>query len=239
MTITRKLDRIPSIPDPVRMERYPIRALVADKTAPRSYTWKCDVVLDQGQEGACVGHGCIHEAIAKPDVWNFADKGLKLPAGFHPDDQQMAFDLYEWCKRNDEFPGENYDGTSVVTGLKGLVMLGVIGEYRWASNLEDALLGISWHGPAILGTDWWTGMFEPDRKGFIHMTGKIEGGHCILINGVDLKRQAIRLHNSWGPGWGKNGECFLSFADFGALIQAGAEVAIPVVRIAEKVSTNA
>lgn len=231
------LDRIPSVPDPIRLERYPARALVAaDRTAPRSYTWRCDVVLDQGREGACVGHGWTHEAIAKPDVWDFSRKGLSLPAGFHHDDQQMAFDLYEWCKRHDEFPGENYDGTSVVTGAKGMVMLGVIGEYRWAANLDDALLAMSWHGPAVIGCDWWSGMFDPDSKGFVHMTGAIEGGHCILANGVDLKRKAIRLHNSWSKSWGINGECFLSFEDFGALIQAGAEVTIPVTRKAEKVS---
>lgn len=223
------LDRIPSIPDPVRLERYPIRALLADRT-PRSYTWRCDVVLNQGREGACVPHGFTHEALARPVVVDFKAKGLRLPDGFHHDAQQFAFDLYEWCRRNDEWPGENYDGTSVAAGAKGMKMLGLIPEYRWASNVNDALTAIGWHGPAVLGCDWWSGMFDPDAKGFLHMTGAIEGGHCILVNGVDLKRRAIRLHNSWGPDWGQGGEALLSLDDFGALIQAGAEVCVPVVR---------
>ena len=61
-----------------------------------------------------------------------------------------AFWLYEEAKRNDEWPGEDYDGTSVNAGLKvardqGLMRAEVsvvvpsagIAAYRWATSVED------------------------------------------------------------------------------------------------------
>lgn len=34
---------------------------------------------------------------------------------------------------------------------------------------------------------------------------EIEGGHCMLIVGYDLKAKTYRIRNSWGPVWGQNG----------------------------------
>lgn len=231
------LDRVPSIPDPVRMERYAIRELLADR-APRSYTWGLKTHLDQGREGACVGHGWTHEALAKPVVVDFRDLRKRLPEGFAHEPQQFAFDLYHWAQRHDQWTGEGYDGTSVVAGAQGMQAVGALGEYRWANNLNDALTAISWHGPAVLGLDWWTGMFSPDSDGHIHKTGAIEGGHCILANGVSVANRTVRLENSWGTDWGKGGACLISWEDFGALLQSGMEVCVPVVRSALPLSTT-
>ena len=50
-----------------RSRNYPIRMMV-DGKSPKSKTWKCGVVLDQGQEGSCTGHAVSHEAAAAPVI---------------------------------------------------------------------------------------------------------------------------------------------------------------------------
>ena len=58
-----RLDRIKFFDD--RSRGFPIRALVGPKEL-RSYTWRCDIFLDQGNEGACVGFGVSYELAARP-----------------------------------------------------------------------------------------------------------------------------------------------------------------------------
>lgn len=86
---------------------------------------------DQGQEGACVGFGC--------------SRAMSLLNRTRYDGQW----LYHTAQENDEWPGEDYDGTSVRAGLdvlravgakrsrSGLVLAGDgISEYRWATSVE-------------------------------------------------------------------------------------------------------
>src|SRR5215212_9209339 len=133
------LDRIPSIPDPIRSEQYNVadikigRRTVAE-LEPRPFTWFVPFHLNQGKEGACVPHGCIHEAVAKPKPVLF--RGRELPdwawrarstqAQDRPEKeiaQALAFDAYDWCRRNDEWPGENYDGTSSAAGARMMKLI--------------------------------------------------------------------------------------------------------------------
>src|SRR5215207_11165460 len=122
LMVERVFDRIPSKPDPIRQVRYVMAPLVAG-LAPRSYTWRVPYTLDQGREGACVAHGVTHEALARPVVVDFtahllpswagrAQRQLTItPYRSQAIAQAFAFDLYDWCRKNDEWPGENYDGT--------------------------------------------------------------------------------------------------------------------------------
>ncbi len=219
----------------VRSADYPIRALVGKET-PRSYTWPCAVVLDQGQEGSCVGHGITHELIARPVVVD--------------GDHELALAIYHLAQQLDDTPGENYSGTSVLAGMKAATRMGYYAEYRWAFGLEDLVLAIGHHGPAVLGLDWYQGMFNSDADGFLNVTGAVEGGHCILarsvrlvkslpastsvgagaLAGIDLDRSYVTLHNSWGPSWGALGTARIRLVDLDRLLKAGGEAAIPVVR---------
>src|SRR5689334_10441072 len=66
----------------------------------RSYAWACNAWLDQGREGACVGFGWSHELCAKP--------------GVHMVDNNFALAVYHRAQQIDEYPGEDYSGTSVL-----------------------------------------------------------------------------------------------------------------------------
>lgn len=185
--------------------------------APRSYTWSCGKVLDQGSEGSCVGHGWAHDLIARPVV---------VPNIDH----FSAVEIYKRARNLDQWPGDNYDGTSVIAGAKAVLELGLIERYEWTFSLNEALVGISYRGPAVIGIPWYESMNSPDADGKIRVRGRLQGGHCILANGYNVKTQLVRLHNSWGPGWGKNGECFIHADDFWRLLDEGGECCLPIGR---------
>jgi hypothetical protein len=225
----RTFDRLPHFDE--RSRAYGIRALVPE--TPRSKTWffggapwRSGQNLDQGTEGACVGFGWTQELIASP----FAKK-------YHTqeDGNAAAFALYKEAKKVDEWPGEDYEGSSVLAGAKVLASRGLIPEYRWAFSVEDLVLAVGHHGPAVVGTDWLEGMDTWDRNGVIRATGNVRGGHCYLIRGVLLnpsfiREPVFRITNSWGDSWAKRGDCFIPVADFAKLLKSGGEACIPVRR---------
>src|SRR5688572_4651035 len=115
------LGRLPEFDN--RSYAYPIRTLLPTKQ-PRSYTWRVGVNLDQGNEGACVGFGWAHELAARPVV---------VPAITN----QLGLDLYREAQVLDQWPGEDYDGTSVIAGAKAVQRRGHLTEYRWAFTEPD------------------------------------------------------------------------------------------------------
>jgi hypothetical protein len=196
---------------------FPIRALIPRGTVPRSYTWRCSVTLDQGSSSACTGFSVAQEAAARPVVV----PGITNLIGRA---------LYERAKQLDQWPGEGYDGSSVLGAIKAGAEKGWYPEYRWAFSEKDLCLAVGFSGPAVLGINWYEGMSSPDATGLIKVTGRLQGGHAILCVGVNVKTKLYRLHNSWGPGWGKNGECFIAAADLARLLRERGEACIPVKR---------
>jgi len=176
---------------------------------PRSYTWRCSEYLNQGKEGACVGFGITHELMARPTTC----------AG----DVALARYIYNEAKKIDPWEGEDYEGTSVLAGVKVAQNLGYFDSYYWCFSVEELAMAIGYRGPAVLGVAWFQGMYTPSAEGFIYPIGKQIGGHCILCNGVNIKYEFFSLHNSWGEGWGVGGDCYMSFEDMETLLKAGGE----------------
>jgi hypothetical protein len=199
-----------------RSRQYPIKALLITKKK-RSYTWSCPVNLDQGSEGACTGFSVAHEAAARP----------KPVAGVTND---TARAIYHRAQQLDEWPGENYEGSSVLGAIKAGSERGWYDEYRWAFSEEDLCLAVGYKGPAVLGINWYEGMMDPDYNGIIVPVGSCVGGHAILCNGYSVKTGFYRLHNSWGSGWGVNGDCFIYREDLADLLRQDGEACIPVLR---------
>lgn len=218
------------------------RAVEGIETKPlRSYTWSCDVYNDQGSEGACVGFAWSHELSARPSV--------------HKVDANFALSVYKRAKQIDPWPGEDYDGTSVLAGIKAVMEtlndrdLPLYGGYRWAFGLQDVVRTIGYKGPVVLGINWHYSMYFPDENNFIAPTEEAIGGHAILANGVkvvgktpdsvygvadwnnvDLDKSYVRLHNSWGTDYGDGGDCYITLRNLDALLRANGEACIPTLR---------
>lgn len=197
-----------------RMRAFPIRPTIHINAKPRSMTWFCTTYLDQGNVGACVGFAVAHEAIARPDV---------RPNVSHA----TAMQIYKRAQQLDPWPGEDYEGTSVLAGVKAGFELGFYREYRWALTFEDLVLGVGHHGAAILGINWYSSMYNLDSNGFIHVNGSVAGGHSLLAVGVNVPEQKFRLHNSWGKSWGIRGDAFISFDDMRRLFVEQGEAVFP------------
>lgn len=204
----------------------------------RSYTWSCDVYNDQGREGACVGFAWSHELSARPKIIR--------------KDAEFATLIYRRAQQIDYWPGEDYEGTSVLAGIKAVREIlntrgkPLIQEYRWAFGAEDAVRVLGRRGPMVLGINWHYNMFDTDANGYLHPTGGVAGGHALIANGVrcryvdpdgprlwenlDLDASWVTVHNSWGPDWGFNGRAKISVRDFAYLLEDDGEACIPTIR---------
>ena len=138
--------------------------------------------------------------------------------------------VYREAQMIDEWPGTDYDGTSVRAGAKVLQRLGYISEYRWAWDGDTVVRAVLEAGPVVVGTWWTTGLSNPDREGIIRYTGAVEGGHAYLINGVNTRRGLARVKNSWGRRWGRKGTAWLPLEDLDRLIRDEGEACLAVER---------
>jgi hypothetical protein len=205
-----------------RSRAFGVRHLLEAKK-PRSYTWRCESYLDQGAEGACVGYACAHELAARP---------VEVPV-----DAALARSIYLDSQKIDPWPGgayvgadPYYEGSSVLAGVKILRERGYVPQFRWAFGLQDLILSVGRLGPAVIGVNWYEGMFDTDRKHYVNVDGDIAGGHAIMVRGVNVKRRLFILHNSWGTGWGRYGQAFISWADMERLLHEDGEAVIPLRR---------
>ena len=87
-------------------------------------------ILDQGTEGACTGFGLA-------TVANYLLTRRKVVPDRTPVSPRM---LYELARRHDEWPGENYSGSSARGAMKAWHKHGVCSEDKWpyvASNANQ------------------------------------------------------------------------------------------------------
>jgi hypothetical protein len=171
---------------------------------------------DQGGAPHCVGYAWAHWLEDGP-VTHRGPAPVADPAR-----------LYRMAQCIDEWPGEDYAGTSVRAGAKVLHAEGFIEAYLWAfdaATVIDALLTV---GPVVVGTDWYGGMSDPEPDGRLRPDGPLQGGHAYLLDGVNLDTGRVRVKNSWGRDWGRRGFGWLDLDDLDRLIAAQGEACLAV-----------
>jgi len=171
---------------------------------------------DQGNKPQCVGYSWAH----------WLEDGPIQQSGIPP--IIKPFDIYKNAQKLDEWYGENYDGTSVRGAVKYLKKIGKVKSYYWAFDVQTLSETILKLGPVVVGTNWYNGMFYPNKNGLIKISGQMVGGHAYLINGVDTKTKQFRIKNSWGKSWGNGGHAFISFNDMSRLIKENGEICLAI-----------
>lgn len=177
---------------------------------------KKSVWLDQGQEGACTGFGAEHVRALSPyrqRVSNSSAQGMYVRAKF-------------W----DEWPGEDYEGSSVNGAMKAEREAGFIKAWKWCYSLDELDHALAFHGAVEMGSWWWSGMWSPDSDGILHMTGSKVGGHAFAVSGYRTHPKfgkQYHMDNSWGPDWGVEGGAWLSAFDMQQLLSDDGEIACP------------
>ena len=190
-------------------------------------------ILDQGQEGACTGFGLA-------TVANYLLRRRKVVSDPNPVSARM---LYEMAKRYDEWPGENYSGSSARGAMKGWHKHGICGDECWPyitkkkeqrlndQRTSDALkrpLGayyrvnhkdlVAMHSAmAEVGILYATGTVH-DGWNNIDKQGVIPFSETILGGHafaiVAYDNRGFWIQNSWGSGWGKEGFALITYDDW-------------------------
>lgn len=198
------------------------RQLRAAENVRSKYHMSVCPVLDQGGTSECVIYSADKFLTTRP----VCNKGF-LDAG-------QRTRIYKEVQRLDQWPGEDYDGTSVRAMMKWLQQKGLIASYVWAFDLEPVIVHLLTVGPVQLGTSWTMGMFTPDRHGYIHPDGEEVGGHAYTAVGCNREKKnpdgskgAIQCINSWGDRWGMKGRFWLTFKDAENLIVGDGEACTP------------
>lgn len=184
--------------------------------------WRAGRVLDQGAEGSCVGHGAVGCIGSQP-----------VPAPRARVTHAEAVRWYERAQRLDEWPGDDYSGTSVNAGMKVGRSFGWWDSYRWAFGVDDMRQAIQL-GPLVIGVPWRSGMYDTDPSGLVDTSGSEVGGHCLLVTAwvTDFAGHGPGFwwRNSWGLGYGIRGDGFVPEETMAGLIAEVGEVAVPVGR---------
>ena len=224
---TRKLDILPDMPD-IRDRAYTphLRAL-----QPAIYPRIAFSIRDQGADSSCTGFSLAHVI----DFLRFRESG--------PDQPQRASArmLYEMAKRNDEWTGSAYEGSSVRGAIKGFFRNGVCSEatapdqpgtkewsltYDMAKEARQTRLGAylrvqpdlsDYHAAlnevgVIYASAQIHSNWDTPESGRIQPGGKPAGGHAFVIVGYDDK--GFWVLNSWGPTWGQGGIAHWHYTDW-------------------------
>lgn len=180
-------------------------------------------IRDQKMEGACTGFA-LSSAITLMNRLRY--QRLATPAEAPMVSARM---LYEMAKICDEWPGEDYEGSSIRAALKGFYNNGVCrddlaryrsGETGWRLTKDQAVdarnvgLGAYYRlRPEII--DYHAALNE---AGVVYASAKIHrgwqvpksgginpsnislGGHAFIIVGYD--KDGFLIQNSWGKDWG-------------------------------------
>ena len=175
---------------------------------PPMKMWRVWWKGDQGDTNMCVGY-----------AWHGLLRALPLLQR-----SPVAPAIYRAAQKLDQWPGEDYEGTSVRGGAKALQADGKIVSYGWAQEIGTVIQWLAFKGPVVLGTNWYEHMMKPDSTGLVIPGGEIVGGHAYLAIGYDNVKERLICQNSWSMDWGPiNGRFHLHYDDADALIKDDGE----------------
>ena len=184
-------------------------------------------ILNQHSEGACTGFAL---AAAINYQYQLAGEPIRVSPRM----------LYEMARRFDEWPGEEYDGSSLRGAIKGWANMGVCEESFWpyrvthkgdltvrrAKNARSHTLGayyriepdiVHYHaalnetGVIVVSAQVHSGWNEPE-DGVIAHEKEVIGGHSFAVTGYD--ERGFWVQNSWGSGWGDEGLALWTYEDW-------------------------
>ncbi|MFA1626950.1 C1 family peptidase [Rhizobium mongolense] len=226
----RILDVLPDLPD-IRDRFYSpsLRALPGSIYPSIAFP-----VRDQGPSSSCTGFALAHVIDVLTHRETLATRPVRVSARM----------LYEMAKRNDEWAGTSYEGSSLRGSLSGFFRNGVCrldlspddGSDEWVLTYEinkdarENRLGAYYRLQPDLsdfhaalhevGVIYVSAQIHENWKvpvnGEITSGGNVIGGHAFAIVGYDAA--GFWVLNSWGHAWGKDGIAHLKYEDWAATL---------------------
>ena len=90
----------------------------------------------------------------------------------------------------------------------------VVSYYR-VENMDEALNALALKLPVAFGAVLYESFHEAEKTAVVDIPTEGEtviGGHAMLIVGYNQKKEEFIVRNSWGPGWGDGGYCYMPWA---------------------------
>jgi hypothetical protein len=196
-------------------------------TKPASkYYARVGSIFDQDGIGSCTGEALAAACNTKPV---YADGRHMILT------QPDALNCYEVATQVDGFPGvfpPEDTGSSGVAACKAAQQFGWIGSYQWCFDMDTVLAAIQF-GPVCFGSNWYEGFDYPTTAGLVKIAGGIRGGHEYLCRGINTqprltKNWLLRLDNSWGSMWGKNGHFEMTVGTMERLLGEQGDCVVPL-----------
>lgn len=228
----RKFDALPDTVD-FRDKMYiPTLVQVSPVYPVEKYKARKVPVLDQGTEGACTGYGLA-------TIINFL---MRLREEHDEADDASAWMLYTMAKRYDDWPGEEYEGSSARGAIKAWHKHGACAAAIWEANnksleIDEARAASALKRPLgayfrVNHRDLVSMHSAITETGILYATAYVHqgwrdvqpgqerieyqpgrlGGHAFAIVAYD--QEGFWIQNSWGQRWGKDGLAHLSYADW-------------------------
>jgi C1A family cysteine protease len=164
-------------------------------------------IWDQGSIGSCVGNAVLGSLSSHPH-WRWWQWWRRYA-------ERDAVSVYSAATKIDDFAGEyppDDTGTSFLDAARVLQRRGWIKSYQWAFGLNATLSALAVK-PVCIGINWYSSFMEPGASGVLWIApdAVVEGGHEVVLIGVDPIHQTVRLANSWGTSWGDRGFGVMSY----------------------------
>ncbi len=189
----------------------------------------------QGGQGSCVGwstgYGLASYLANEAFGWGYNS------------DAHLASPAYVYAKAREVHNGDCQNGTYINYALDVLVRDGCsslqtqpysdqtcpldpsaadAGNFRIVNyhaldprGRDDIKSWLSQGYPVVVGiTVYDNFMYLSGTSTYSSLSGEVKGGHAILVVGYDDSRNAYRLMNSWGTGWGDSGFAWVDYATF-------------------------
>jgi C1A family cysteine protease len=104
-----------------------------------------------------------------------------------------------------------------------------VGSSHAISTVRDMKEWLSTNGPLVACFTVYADFYAYTSGVYVHVTGDLEGGHCVSCVGYDDTRQAWVCKNSWGTRWGSGGFFWIGYGQCGIDATMWAVDSIPTI----------